>query len=86
MKKKTILKIVLLTFIATAATLSSFKASNISSRATLGTLLFESLEALAETEQPDINDCIDSEEWDCIALHPTDPDKDKVKENAMWPV
>jgi len=26
-----------------------------------------------------------SDDWNCIALHPTDPSKDKERVNAMWP-
>ena len=51
----------------------------------MSTLILENIEALTQMEQPDINDCIDSDEWDCIALHPTDASLDKIKENAMWP-
>lgn len=45
----------------------------------------ENIEAFAQMEQPDTKDCVDSDEWDCIALHPTDPAKDKIVEDAMWP-
>ena len=66
-------------------TLSSFRVYNSSNNSILGTLLYENIEALAQTEQPDINDCIPSDDWNCIALHPTDPSKDKERVNAMWP-
>ena len=45
------------------------------------------VEALATSEvvQPDINKCIYDKLYTCIALHPTDPSKDKEKANATWP-
>lgn len=42
------------------------------------------VEALAEIEQPDVNDCIPDPNYDCEALHPTDPTKDKYREGARW--
>ncbi|MBQ7811363.1 MAG: hypothetical protein IJ394_02260 [Bacteroidales bacterium] len=42
------------------------------------------VEALADVEQPDINECIYDPRWDCEALHPTDPSKDKYRQNARW--
>ena len=44
----------------------------------LSGLVLANVEALAQAEQPDIGKCIWVDEWvKCIALHPTDPDKDK---------
>ena len=42
------------------------------------------VEALARIEQPDVNNCITDPNYDCEALHPTDPAKDKYREGARW--
>lgn len=47
-------------------------------------LLLANVEALAVPEQPNVDDCIQSD-ITCIALHPTDPKKDKSRPNAEWP-
>ena len=47
--------------------------------------LFESnVEALAQVEQPDTIMCIYDPNYDCEALHPTDPDKDNIRYYAKW--
>ncbi len=47
--------------------------------------LFEAnAEALARVEQPDTIMCIYDPDYDCEALHPTDPDKDKIRYYAKW--
>jgi len=84
MKKKYFKYVIIMIFV-NIVTLSSFRVYNSSNNSILGTLLYENIEALAQTEQPDINDCIPSDDWNCIALHPTDPSKDKERVNAMWP-
>jgi hypothetical protein len=44
----------------------------------LSVLVLANVEALAQSEQPDIGTCIWIDEWvKCIALHPTDSSKDK---------
>lgn len=40
--------------------------------------------AFADTEQPNTDDCVSDPNFDCEALHPTDPTKDKKRENAKW--
>ncbi len=40
--------------------------------------------AFAQTEQPNTDDCVSDPNYDCEALHPTDPSKDTKKENAKW--
>lgn len=35
--------------------------------------------------QPNIKDCIYAYNIECWALHPTDPKKDVIRINAMWP-
>ena len=48
--------------------------------------LFEdNVEVLAQDEQPDVWwDCLFNTQVDCIALHPTDPDKDVVRPYVAW--
>ena len=48
------------------------------------TLFNANVEALADFEQPDINDCIDDPKYHCEALHPTDPSQDKFRFFARW--
>lgn len=48
-------------------------------------LFLANFEALVQIEQPNINDCVDDPEYTCIALHPTDPDKDLEKPYSRWP-
>ena len=43
------------------------------------------LEALTQAEQPDTAECVSDPNYDCEALHPTDPDQDDLRENAKWP-
>lgn len=42
-------------------------------------------ENTSKPTQPNINDCVYAKNLKCIALHPTDPAKDKTKNNAKWP-
>lgn len=52
-------------------------------------LITENVEALSQNDtpqQPDVKDCVDSTGVTCIALHPTDPSKDKERPDAAWPV
>lgn len=35
--------------------------------------------------QPNVDDCIEKQDIECWALHPTDPSKDKIRKDAMWP-
>lgn len=42
------------------------------------------VEALAVPEQPNVADCKSDPNYDCEALHPTDPSQDKYRENAKW--
>lgn len=52
-------------------------------------LITENVEALSQHEdtpqQPDISDCVYAKNVTCIALHPTDPTKDKEVPNKKWP-
>lgn len=52
-------------------------------------LIKENVEALSLTEetpqQPDISTCVSAKNVICIALHPTDPSKDKEVANKKWP-
>lgn len=47
-------------------------------------MLKSNIEALSQTEQPNIVDCIYDPEWVCVALHPTDPDKDMERPYSRW--
>lgn len=49
------------------------------------TILNDNVEALVQNEQPNIDDCVPDPELTCIALHPTDPDKDQKKTFSRWP-
>ena len=48
-------------------------------------LFLANFEALVQVEQPNINDCVYDPDYTCIALHPTDPDKDQEKPYSRWP-
>ncbi|MDD6828181.1 MAG: NVEALA domain-containing protein [Bacteroidales bacterium] len=75
--KKIIISIVALV-VAAVATVS------MTSRGESDSIFVANVEALAEIEQPDVNDCIPDPNYDCEALHPTDPTKDKYREGARW--
>lgn len=47
-------------------------------------LLFDNIEALTQSEQPDVNNCAYDPDYECWALHPTDPDKDIVRRDSRW--
>ncbi len=80
MNKKSILGLLAVVMIAAVAALN---VSLNSQKETLSDLAMENVEALA-SEQPDTSDCISDPNYDCEALHPTDPSKDKLRENARW--
>ena len=42
------------------------------------------VEALTAVEQPNVKDCIEDPNYDCEALHPTDPSKDQYRPHARW--
>ena len=46
--------------------------------------MIANVEALTQTEQPNISNCKGPASVDCIALHPTNPELDKVVKNARW--
>lgn len=48
-------------------------------------LLLENVEALSDEEMPNVDDCVDSMDVSCIALHPTNPKLDKIRPDAEWP-
>ena len=50
----------------------------------VNSLFLANIEALAQSEQPDISKCISPASTDCLALHPTNPELDKVVKNARW--
>lgn len=84
MKKSMFAKLTSVTLLSGAAILGSYQADD----SKMGNLLLQNIEAIAQSEvtQPNIDDCVKSTEYDCIALHPTDEKKDQVKKNAEWPV
>lgn len=47
-------------------------------------MLYANIEALAGDEQPNTVMCIFDPNYDCEALHPTDPDKDQIRYYAKW--
>ena len=47
-------------------------------------LALANVEALADPEQPNTGDCVYDPTQNCVALHPTDPSKDKTEYNARW--
>lgn len=79
---KNIFKYSLVVAVLGATTLGSYQINDNSFR--VGTLFLENVEALAQTEQPDVNNCKGPAKTDCIALHPTNPALDKVVKNARW--
>jgi hypothetical protein len=40
--------------------------------------------AQASGEQPNTDDCIPDDNYDCEALHPTDPELDKIRYDHKW--
>ena len=55
------------------------------SKETLSDVMLENVEALAIPEQPNLNDCVPMTGCVCLALHPTDPEKDDFKYDYAWP-
>ena len=47
-------------------------------------VMLANIEALAGIEQPNIDDCIEAQNYTCIALHPANPNLDKRRPNAKW--
>ncbi len=74
MKKKLIIDI-------TASLFAVATAFNKQSDATLDVI---AVMVEVHSEQPNIDDCIPAKKYICIALHPTDPSKDKEKKNYKW--
>ncbi len=52
-----------------------YKAYNNATMTDKEKLLRQNIEAIAQIEQPDVDDCINDPRYDCEALHPTDPTK-----------
>lgn len=65
--------------VVVAATIISIRVNRISA-----SLFASNVDALARLEQPNVNDCIKDPNYDCEALHPSDPDKDDYRKNARW--
>jgi hypothetical protein len=82
MKKKIIFAFILSSIITIMLINLSF--SPICSNSRIDLYKLTSL-VFADAEQPNTDDCIDDENRACEALHPTDPSKDDVRENAIWP-
>lgn len=64
--------------------ISAFVILSVNENRKFDSLISVNAEALAKVEQPDVNDCIKDPNYDCEALHPTDPSKDKYREDARW--
>jgi hypothetical protein len=79
--KKKILKA---TFVAIVGLIAGINLYNAQKTEVLSDVAMANVEALANTEQPNIKDCIEASS-DCIALHPTDESLDQHKPNARWP-
>jgi hypothetical protein len=47
-------------------------------------LMLKNLEVLSQTEQPNLDDCVEDPDCVCEALHPTDPSKDESKAEHRW--
>ena len=41
-------------------------------------------EPMSELALANVDDCISDPDYDCEALHPTDPSKDKRRQQARW--
>lgn len=81
MKKKILLSLVAC-FIAAGSLIGyNFSENNYNMDISLADI---SIMAQADGEQPNTDDCVPDDNYDCIALHPTDPDKDVTKENHKW--
>ena len=64
--------------------ISAFVILSVNENRKFDSLISVNAEALAKVEQPDVNDSIKDPNYDCEALHPTDPSKDKYREEARW--
>lgn len=53
-------------------------------RTTKNTLWNLNIEALTQAEQPDANECIKDPDYECWALHPTDPSLDIIRRGYRW--
>ena len=79
--KKSILKV---TLVAAFALIAGFNVYNSKKAEPMSELALANVEALARLEQPNVDDCISDPDYDCEALHPTDPSKDKRRQQARW--
>ena len=77
MKKNVITLSAVLTLSLAALVYSNYQQAKYS-------LFYQNVEALADDEQPNALDCIYDPNWVCVALHPTDPNKDIEIEFAKW--
>ncbi len=78
--KKTIILSIAFVCIALGISLSSYLAM----RENISSMAVANAEALTGVEQPDVADCISDPDFNCEALHPTDPSKDKLRLRARW--
>ena len=77
-------KIMRIAFVAAFAAVAGYGVYTNQRTETMSDLMLANVEALATPEQPNTNDCISDPNYDCEALHPTDPSQDKRGDNARW--
>lgn len=71
-------------FVAAVATIAGYGAYASQKTDAMSEFALANVEALANPEQPNTDDCVSDPTQNCLALHPTDPSKDKTEYNARW--
>lgn len=84
MKKYVTIRNAFMAVVLSIGAFGGYQSYNYTARTTIKTLFLENVEALAQLEQPNVDDCIKDDSSICEALHPTDPSKDKKRYNARW--
>ncbi|WP_455665273.1 NVEALA domain-containing protein [Phocaeicola sp.] len=79
--KKNILKVSL---VAAFALFAGYNVYSSQKSDVMSDLALANMEALADPEQPNVDNCTPDPEIDCEALHPTDPSKDVRRQHAKW--
>lgn len=58
--------------------------SNSNNTSEMSDLMTKNIEAISQAEQPNLDDCVSDDSCVCVALHPTDANKDKFKSQYRW--
>jgi hypothetical protein len=80
---KTKIKILIASFVIAAAAVTGFNLAQENSNMDVS-LADIGVMAQASGEQPNTDDCIPDDNYDCEALHPTDPELDKIRYDHKW--